>query len=77
MHHRWNTESALRRLRHREDWLSASAQRPWPQRDSLNALSADYQRYGEQCVKEGRYSEVIRYHDHLRPAAMAIAAALG
>lgn len=38
---------------------------------------ADYERYGEQRVKEGRYSEIIRYRDHVRPVAMAIAAALG
>jgi hypothetical protein len=28
-------------------------------------------------VKEGRYSEIIRYRDHVRPVAMAIEAALG
>jgi hypothetical protein len=37
----------------------------------------DYKRYGEQCVKDGRYSEVIRYRDHLQPVVLAIAAALG
>jgi len=36
-----------------------------------------YERYGEQRVKEGRYSEIIRYRDHVRPVALAIAAALG
>jgi len=37
----------------------------------------DYERYGEQRVKDGRYSEIIRYRDHVRPVAMAITAALG
>ena len=37
----------------------------------------DYEGYGERRVKEGRYSEIIRYRDHVRPVAMAIAAALG
>lgn len=37
----------------------------------------DYERYGEQRVKQGRYAEIIRYRDHVRPVAMAIAAALG
>jgi hypothetical protein len=37
----------------------------------------DYERYGEQRVKEGRYFEIIRYRDHVRPVAMAIAAAVG
>ncbi len=36
----------------------------------------DYERYGEQRVKDGRYSEIIRYHDHVRPVAMAMTAAL-
>ena len=37
----------------------------------------DYERYGEQRVNEGRYSEIIRYRDHVRPVAMAIETALG
>ena len=37
----------------------------------------DYERYGRQRVNEGRYSEIIRYRDHVRPVAMAIEAALG
>jgi hypothetical protein len=37
----------------------------------------DYERFGERRVKEGRYSEIIRYRDHVRPVAMAIEAALG
>jgi hypothetical protein len=37
----------------------------------------DYERYGERRVKEGRYVEIIRYRDHVRPVAAAIAAALG
>ena len=37
----------------------------------------DYERYGERRVKEGRYFEIIRYRDHVRPVAIAIAAALG
>src|SRR5262245_4104833 len=36
----------------------------------------DYERYGERRVNEGRYSEIIRYRDHVRPVAMAIEAAL-
>jgi hypothetical protein len=36
----------------------------------------DYERYGEERVKEGRYSEIIRYRDHVYPVAEAIAAAL-
>jgi len=36
----------------------------------------DYERYGERRVKEGRYFEIIRYRDHVRPVAAAIAAAL-
>jgi hypothetical protein len=35
-----------------------------------------YERFGERRVEEGRYSEIIRYRDHVRPVAMAIAAAL-
>ena len=31
-----------------------------------------YERYGERRVNEGRYSEIIRYRDHVRPVAMAI-----
>ncbi len=34
----------------------------------------DYERYGERRVKEGRYFEIIRYRDHVRPVAAAIAA---
>ena len=37
----------------------------------------DYERHGGQRVKDGRYSEIIRYRDHVRPVAMAIAAARG
>ena len=37
----------------------------------------DYERYGENRVSEGRYAEIIRYRDHVRPVAVAIAAALG
>jgi len=37
----------------------------------------DYERYGERRVNEGRYSEIIRYRDHVRPVARAIEAALG
>jgi hypothetical protein len=37
----------------------------------------DYERYGERRVTEGRYSEIIRYRDHVRPIAVAIGAALG
>jgi len=36
----------------------------------------DYERYGERRVKEGRYFEIIRYRDHVRPVAEAIVAAL-
>lgn len=35
-----------------------------------------YERFGEKRVKEGRYSEIIRYRDHVRPVAAAIAAAV-
>ena len=31
-----------------------------------------YEQYGERRVTEGRYSEIIRYRDHVRPVAMAI-----
>ena len=34
----------------------------------------DYERYGERRVKEGRYVDIIRYRDHVRPVAAAIAA---
>jgi hypothetical protein len=34
-----------------------------------------YERYGEKRVTEGRYADVIRYRDHVRPVALAIAAA--
>jgi hypothetical protein len=37
----------------------------------------DYERYGARRVNEGRYAEIIRYRDHVRPVAMAIGAALG
>jgi hypothetical protein len=36
-----------------------------------------YQRYGETRVREGRYADIIRYRDHVRPVAVAIADALG
>jgi hypothetical protein len=38
--------------------------------------SPDYERYGEKRVQEGRYAEIIRYRDHVRPVADAIAAAV-
>jgi len=31
-----------------------------------------YEQYGEMRVTEGRYGEIIRYRDHVRPIAMAI-----
>ena len=31
-----------------------------------------YEHFGERRVTEGRYSEIIRYRDHVRPVAMAI-----
>ncbi len=34
-----------------------------------------YERYGERRVTEGRYSDVIRYRDHVQPVALAIEAA--
>jgi hypothetical protein len=34
-----------------------------------------YERFGEKRVTEGRYSDVVRYRDHVRPVALAIAAA--
>ena len=34
-----------------------------------------YERFGESRVTDGRYSEVVRYRDHVRPVAMAIQAA--
>ncbi len=34
-----------------------------------------YERYGEKRVTEGRYSDVVRYRDHVRPVAQAIEAA--
>ena len=37
----------------------------------------DYERHGERRVNEGRYSEIIRYRDHVHPVARAIQAALG
>jgi hypothetical protein len=37
----------------------------------------DYERYGARRVTEGRYSEIIRYRDHVRPVATAIKAAAG
>jgi len=36
-----------------------------------------YERFGEKRVNEGRYAEIIRYRDHVRPVALAIEAALG
>ena len=36
-----------------------------------------YENVGERRVTEGRYSRIIRYRDHVRPVAMAIAAAAG
>jgi hypothetical protein len=36
-----------------------------------------YERYGETRVREGRYADIIRYRDHVRPVAVAIADALG
>ena len=36
-----------------------------------------YERYGEKRVKEGRYAEIIRFRDHVRPVAVALAAAAG
>jgi hypothetical protein len=36
-----------------------------------------YERYGEKRVKDGRYSEIIRYRDHVRPVAVALESALG
>ena len=36
-----------------------------------------YEHYGERRVTEGRYSEIIRYRDHVRPVAMAIEDAAG
>lgn len=35
-----------------------------------------YERYGEKRVKDGRYSEIIRYRDHVRPVAVALESAL-
>jgi hypothetical protein len=37
----------------------------------------DYERYGARRVTEGRYSEIIRYRDHVRPVAVAIKDAAG
>ena len=37
----------------------------------------DYERYGAERVTAGRYSEIIRYRDHVRPVAMAIKDAVG
>ena len=37
----------------------------------------DYEHFGERRVTEGRYSEIIRYRDHVRPVAMAIEDATG
>ena len=34
-----------------------------------------YERFGESRVSDGRYSEVVRYREHVRPVAMAIQAA--
>ncbi|MEO8074715.1 MAG: hypothetical protein ABI818_00195 [Acidobacteriota bacterium] len=36
-----------------------------------------YERYGATRVTEGRYSEIVRYRDHVRPVAMAIKDAAG
>ena len=36
-----------------------------------------YEHFGERRVTEGRYSEIIRYRDHVRPVAMAIEDAAG
>lgn len=36
-----------------------------------------YEHYGRKRVAEGRYSEVIRFRDHVRPVAMAIEEAAG
>jgi hypothetical protein len=43
----------------------------------LHALRFDheppnYERYGEKRVNEGRYTEIVRYRDHVRPVAEAI-----
>ena len=35
-----------------------------------------YERYGEQRVREGRYSEIIRYRQHVLPVRAAIEAAV-
>jgi hypothetical protein len=37
----------------------------------------DYERFGERRVSEGRYLEIIRYRDHLRPIVTAIENAVG
>jgi hypothetical protein len=36
-----------------------------------------YEHYGERRVTEGRYTEIIRYRDHVRPVARAIEGAVG
>jgi hypothetical protein len=36
-----------------------------------------YEHVGERRVTEGRYSEIIRYRDHVRPVALAIEDAAG
>jgi hypothetical protein len=33
-----------------------------------------YERFGESRVSDGRYSEVVRYHEHIHPVALAIQA---
>jgi len=37
----------------------------------------EYEHHGEKRVTEGRYNEIIRYRDHVRPVINAIEDAAG
>ena len=53
--------------------------RPVTTRLMLDAFDAElpaYERYGEQRVREGRYTEIIRYRQHVLPVRAAIEAAV-
>lgn len=53
--------------------------RPVTTAQALDAFRAElpfYERYGEQRVQEGRYTEIIRYRQHVLPVRAAIEAAV-
>lgn len=47
-----------------------------PMLDLFDGALPAYERYGEQRVREGRYSEIIRYRQHVLPVRAAIEAAV-